>query len=66
MKLNVNNKNIELDSEMSIEKFLLDYNHAPEKVVISINNTIVQPADYSKTLLHDGDRLELLAFVGGG
>ena len=66
IRINVNSRTVELVSTMNIDKFLLVHNHDPEKVVISVNNTILQPADYPKTFLYDGDRLELMAFIGGG
>ena len=38
----------------------------PEGVVAELNREIVPGSDFGTTLLSDGDRLELLRFVGGG
>ncbi len=38
----------------------------PATVVAELNGTIVQGPDFAATRLADGDRLELLSFVGGG
>ena len=35
-------------------------------VVAEINNTIIQPDQYTRLKLKDGDQVELIRFVGGG
>jgi sulfur carrier protein len=35
-------------------------------VVAEINNSIIQPDQYSRLTLKDGDQVELIRFVGGG
>ena len=36
------------------------------RVAVMLNGQIVARADLGATLVHDGDRLEVVAFVGGG
>ncbi len=38
----------------------------PDRVAIELNRTIVSRDQWSDTALHDGDRLEIVHFVGGG
>jgi thiamine biosynthesis protein ThiS len=38
----------------------------PEHVVAAVNDRIVMPPDYSSTPLREGDRVDLMTFVGGG
>jgi thiamine biosynthesis protein ThiS len=38
----------------------------PDRVAIELNREIVPRDQWSQTLLHDGDRLEIVHFVGGG
>ncbi len=38
----------------------------PERVAVELNRNIVQRNRWSQTPLADGDRLELVHFVGGG
>jgi thiamine biosynthesis protein ThiS len=38
----------------------------PDRVAIELNRQIVPRDEWSKTQLHDGDRLEIVHFVGGG
>jgi thiamine biosynthesis protein ThiS len=38
----------------------------PDRVAIELNREIVPRDQWQKTTLHDGDRLEIVHFVGGG
>jgi sulfur carrier protein len=38
----------------------------PDRVAIELNRNIVSRDRWSQTQLHDGDRLEIVHFVGGG
>lgn len=45
-----------------IEQLLL----APERVAVELNRDVVRRADWPATRLSDGDRVEIVHFVGGG
>ena len=36
------------------------------RIAIEINGAIVSKRDYNETLLHEGDSIEVVSFVGGG
>jgi thiamine biosynthesis protein ThiS len=38
----------------------------PDRVAIELNREIVPRDEWPQTRLHDGDRLEIVHFVGGG
>jgi thiamine biosynthesis protein ThiS len=38
----------------------------PDRVAVELNRQIVQRERWSETLLREGDRLEIVQFVGGG
>jgi len=38
----------------------------PDRVAIELNREIVPREQWPETPLHDGDRLEIVHFVGGG
>ena len=38
----------------------------PDRVAVELNRDIVQRDRWTETLLKDGDRLEIVHFVGGG
>ena len=37
-----------------------------QHVIAELNGRIVKSADWKQTLLRDGDKIELVTFVGGG
>ena len=39
---------------------------APERVAVELNREVVRRADWPDTRLADGDRVEIVHFVGGG
>ena len=39
---------------------------APERVAVELNRDVVRRADWPATRLSDGDRVEIVHFVGGG
>jgi len=38
----------------------------PRRVAVELNLEILQKPDYESTTLQDGDRIEIVQFVGGG
>jgi len=38
----------------------------PDRVAVELNREIVPREQWPQTLLHDGDRVEIVHFVGGG
>lgn len=45
-----------------IEQFVKDTTH----IIAEINGTIVSQQQWDKKRIHDGDTIEIVAFVGGG
>jgi len=39
---------------------------AQDRIAVELNRRIIRRADWSATLLHDQDRIEIVQFVGGG
>lgn len=38
----------------------------PRRIAVELNQAVVPRADYAATVLRDGDRIEIIHFVGGG
>ncbi len=38
----------------------------PEALVVELNQTIIKQQQWPNVMLQEGDRIELLSFVGGG
>ncbi|MBA2732121.1 MAG: sulfur carrier protein ThiS [Acidobacteria bacterium] len=39
---------------------------AHERLAIELNQKVVRRADWQQTIIHEGDRVEIVHFVGGG
>ena len=62
----VNGKQIQLISEMSVADYLEENNYQINRIAVEMNEEILPKYSYSETMLKDGDRLEVVTFVGGG
>lgn len=57
---------MEMEAGASISKLLSDLEVKATRVAVELNLEIVPKSDYDATTLKDGDRVEVVAFVGGG
>lgn len=64
--ITVNGKQIRLTSEMSVADYLEQNNYQLKRIAVEMNGDILPKYSYSDTMLKDGDRLEVVSFVGGG
>ena len=64
--ITVNGKQIQLTSEMSVADYLEENNYQIKRIAVEMNEEILPKYSYSETMLKDGDRLEVVTFVGGG
>lgn len=53
-------------AENTISHLLLELGLAPEIVLIELNGEPARRSDWPATLLHDGDRIEILRVAAGG
>lgn len=66
MKLTVNGKEIEFNTEPNVSELLVEQNvKMPEMVSVEFNGQILKRSDFESTL-KDGDEVEFLYFMGGG
>lgn len=61
----INGKNIDADGK-TISQYLESANFDTRRIVVELNGEIVPKAQYSETILKDGDCVEVVSFVGGG
>jgi sulfur carrier protein len=46
---------------------LLDFFSLPKKrVAVELNNSVIRRADWPETVIDEGDKIEVVHFVGGG
>jgi sulfur carrier protein len=53
-------------TEMPLLQFLESLGIDPRRVAVELNLEIVSKSTYETTVLHDGDRIEIVHFIGGG
>ena len=66
MHIVINGKNEQLTSPLTLHELISEKGLDPAAVVAELNREIIPGEVFPETLLRDGDRLELLQFVGGG
>ena len=50
----------------SLAEYLATTDYDTKRIAVERNGEIVPKAQYSKTILQDGDTVEVVSFVGGG
>lgn len=66
MQIFLNGESRNIDPGTSLEALVLTLSDDPRGIAIERNLEIVPKAEHANTLLEDGDRLEVVQFVGGG
>ncbi len=61
----INGKNCDVGGK-SIAEYLDSANYDQKRVAVELNGDILPKAQYSQTVLKDGDNVEVVSFVGGG
>ena len=51
---------------VSLTEFLKAHAFVPERIAVELNMEILTRDTYETTILHDGDVLEVVHFMGGG
>ena len=50
----------------TVTEMLADMDISGQRVAVELNEEIVPKAKYGETVLKDGDKIEVVRFVGGG
>jgi thiamine biosynthesis protein ThiS len=66
MQIVVNGKPVACAAQTSLHSLILQLGFKPEAVVAERNRELVPGEDFARTSLEEGDKLEVLHFVGGG
>lgn len=67
MNIIVNGQKIEIDDDLNrVDKLLQSFNLQVKTVVVELNRNILTKDHHETTALREGDRIEIVHFVGGG
>lgn len=64
--IKVNGEVVKNAKGLSLEAYLNQENYTISRVAVELNGDIVPKAEYGKTMIAEGDKLEVVSFVGGG
>lgn len=62
----VNGRPREIAATATLADLVRALGHRPEHLLAEVNGQVVELEAQGRLRLHDGDQVELLAFVGGG
>jgi len=65
MEITVNGDSTTIE-KMSVLSYLQTLDIDPRRVAVELNLDILPKVDYETTIINDGDRIEIVHFVGGG
>jgi thiamine biosynthesis protein ThiS len=66
MQLHINGEDKSYDAPLTLGSLLAHMGLKSDRVAVELNRDIVPRDEWDKTSLSEGDRLEIVHFVGGG
>jgi len=66
MNITCNGEQKAVDNDISLNDLVLSLELNPQSLVAEVNGKIIEQPQFSDKKLQDGDRIELIRFVGGG
>lgn len=66
MRITLNGEPYDLDEPLSVADLLVRLAIDPRRVAVEHNLAILRRPLFAETLVHEGDRVEIVNFVGGG
>jgi sulfur carrier protein len=62
----VNGESRDVPDSLTLTEFIEHLALAPERLAIELNRQVVRRTLWPQTILKEGDRIEIVHFVGGG
>ena len=66
MKIIVNGEEKDIEDGETLSSYMKNANYPLEKTIVELNGQILKKDRWDISGLADGDRIEIVAFVGGG
>jgi thiamine biosynthesis protein ThiS len=66
LHVEINGERREVKEPVTVRELVEELSLAPERLAIELNRQVVRRADWPHTPLKEGDRVEIVHFVGGG
>jgi thiamine biosynthesis protein ThiS len=66
LQVHLNGEVQTLQDHISLAELVVQLQLAPSRIAIELNRVVVRRSEWSATSINDGDRIEIVHFVGGG
>jgi thiamine biosynthesis protein ThiS len=66
LRIEVNGEGLEVEPGATLDDLVRQLALVPERLALERNREVVRRADWPQTNLNEGDRIEIVHFVGGG
>lgn len=66
MKVFINGETKEITNQLNLSDLLKLFSLPQERIAIELNKEVVRKKDWETIQVSDGDKLEVIHFVGGG
>jgi thiamine biosynthesis protein ThiS len=66
MNVSINGDNRSIEADLTLQALVASLGMKSDRVAVELNREIVSRDQWPTTQLKDGDRLEIVHFVGGG
>jgi thiamine biosynthesis protein ThiS len=62
----INGESRDVANSITLAELITHLSLSPERLAIELNKRVVRRADWQQTIINEGDRVEIVHFVGGG
>jgi thiamine biosynthesis protein ThiS len=66
LRVFINGESRELSGTPSLAELITQLDLPAARIAVELNRVVVRRSEWSDTVLHEGDRVEIVHFVGGG
>ena len=66
MNIILNGEPKEVTESIALDRLIIELGLKSERLAIEVNRRIIRRADWPSTTLSEGDKVEIVHFVGGG
>ena len=66
LRVQINGEAQEISDGLALSDLIAELSLAPERIAIEHNQHVVRRNEWPTTIIADGDRIEIVHFVGGG
>jgi len=66
VNIQINGELREVTGGISLEQLLYQLELPVQRIAVELNRKVIRRAEWTNTVLEEGDRLEIVHFVGGG